>query len=51
MNERSERATIAISKQYINLILPCIYFRVFPNSVSDVGPRVALFYVEILLYM
>ena len=48
---RSERATITISKLYIYLILPCIIFQLFPNFVSDVGPHVALFYVEIFLFI
>ena len=48
MSERSERATITISKLYIYLILPCIYFLLLPNFVSDFGPHVALYYVEFL---
>ena len=48
---RSERALITISKLYIYLILPCIYFLLLPNFVSDFGPHVALYYVEIVLLM
>ena len=49
--ERSERATITISKLYIYLILPCIYFVLLPNFVSHFGHHMALHYVEIVLIM
>ena len=46
---RSERATTTISKPYIYLIYPCIYFLLLPNFVSDFGPHVALYHVETFL--
>ena len=50
-SERSERATFTISKLYIYLILPCIYFVLLPNFVSHFGHHIALYYVEIVLFM
>ena len=50
-SELSELATITIFKLYIYRILPCLYFLLLPNFVSDFGPHVALYYVEILLFM
>ena len=50
-SERSERVTITISKLYIYLILPCIYFVLLPNFVSHFGYYIALYYVEIVLFM
>ena len=41
-SERSERATITTSEIYIYLILPCIYFELFPNFVSHFGCQIAL---------
>ena len=50
-SERSERAMITICKPYINLLLPCIYFVLLPNLVSHFGHLIALWYVEIVLFM
>ena len=44
-SERSERATITISKLYIYLLLPCIYYVLLPNFVSHFGHHIALDYV------
>ena len=49
--ERSERATITISKLYIYLILPWIYFVLLPNFVRHFGHHIALYDVEIVLFM
>ena len=50
--ERAERASNDYNfKLYIYLILPCIYFLLWPNFVSDFGPHVAVYYVKILLFM
>ena len=51
MSERSERATITISKVYIYLILPCIYFVLLPNFVNHFGHHIALYDVGIVLFM
>ena len=50
-SERSERATVTISKLYIYLILPCIYFVLLPYLVSHFGHHIALYDVEIVLFM
>ena len=50
-SERSERATVAISKLYIYLLLPCIYFVLVPNFVSHFGNHTALHYEEVVLFM
>ena len=50
-SEGSERATITICKPYIYLILPCIYFVLLPNFVRHFGHRIALYYVEIVLFI
>ena len=50
-SERSERVTITISKQYIYIILPSVYFVLLPNFVSHIGHHIAHYYVEIVLFM
>ena len=50
-SERSERATVAISKLYTYLTLPSIYFVLLPNFVRHFGHHIALWYVEIVLFM
>ena len=50
-SERNERATVTISKLYIYLILPCIYFVLLPYFVSHFGKHIALHYEEIVLLM
>ena len=50
-SERIERATITISKLYIYLILPCIYFLLLPNFARHFGHHIALWYVEIVLFI
>ena len=42
---------VTISKLYIYLILPCIYFVLVPNFVSHFGNHIALYYEEIVLFV
>ena len=41
---------VTISKLYIYLILPCIYYVLVPNIVSHFGNHIALYYEEIVLF-
>ena len=50
-SERNDRATITICKPYIYLIMPCIYFVLLPNFVSHFGHHIALYNVEMVLFM
>ena len=50
-SERSERATVTISKLYTYLTLPCIYFVLVPNFVSHFGNHIAQYYEEIVLFI